>query len=250
MQPCRKSLLRPFLLTMLLAPLLGGCASQPEYPGATPDPLEPVNRVTYQFNDTFDRFLLKPVAKGYKKVTPSLVRQGVGNFFGNLGYPFVIFNNLLQGKPGAAVSDTGRLLVNTTVGLGGLIDVASDIGLEEHKEDLGQTLAVWGVPAGPYVVIPFLGPATLRDAVSRPADIGFNGLYYIDDRSLRDKLFVLEIIDMRARLLAADSQIEASNDPYLFVRSSYLQRREYLIYDGDPPMDDFFEEQFLDEDGG
>lgn len=250
MQPPRQIPLRPFLLAILLAPLLAGCASQPEYPGATPDPLEPVNRVTYQFNDAFDRVLLKPVAKGYKKVTPGLFRQGVGNFFSNLGYPFVIFNNLLQAKPGAALSDTGRLVVNTTVGLGGLIDVASDIGLEEHNEDLGQTLAVWGVPAGPYIVLPFLGPATLRDAISRPADIGFNGLYYINDRSVRDKLFVLQIVDMRARLLTADSQIEASNDPYLFVRSSYLQRREYLIYDGNPPMDDFFEEEFLDDDGG
>lgn len=235
------------LLLSAVALLIGGCATQDTPPGITPDPLEPVNRVTYQFNDAVDTVLLKPVARGYKAVTPSLVRQGVGNFFTNLGYPFVIFNNLLQGKPGAAVSDTGRLLINTTVGLGGILDVASDVGLEKHNEDLGQTLAVWGVPAGPYVVLPFLGPATLRDAVSRPADIGFNGLYYVNDRSVRDKLFVLEIIDMRARLLPLESQIEASTDPYLFVRESYLQRREFLIYDGNPPEDDFFEEEFLDE---
>ena len=187
------------------------------------------------------------MAKGYRKVTPALARQGVGNFFSNLAYPAVIVNNLLQGKAGAALSDTGRLLVNTTVGLGGLLDVASDIGLEEHDEDFGQTLAVWGVPAGPYVVLPFLGPSTLRDAVTRPADAALNGLYYVDDASVRDKLVVLDIIDLRARLLVAESQIESSNDPYLFVRESYLQRREYLIYDGDPPMDDFFEEEFLDE---
>ncbi len=234
-------------LLAVLAGSLGGCSSQPTYPGETPDPLEPINRVTYAFNDGVDTVILKPLAKGYKAVTPPLARRGVSNFFDNLAYPVVIVNNLLQGKPGAALSDTGRFLVNSTVGLAGLLDVGESLGWEKNDEDFGQTLAVWGVPRGPYLVLPFLGPSTIRDAFGRPADAALNGLYWIEDASVRDKLFVLSIIDIRMRLLPAESQIESSNDPYLFVRESYLQRREYLIYDGNPPEDDFFEEEFLDE---
>ncbi|MEJ2604120.1 MAG: VacJ family lipoprotein [Gammaproteobacteria bacterium] len=227
--------------------MLGGCASQETQPGITPDPLEKINRATYQFNDVVDSAVLKPIAKGYKKVTPALVRRGVGNFFNNLQTPRIALNNLLQGKPGAALSDMGRLVVNSTVGLGGLIDVASDLGLEEHEEDLGQTFAVWGIPQGPYLVLPFLGPSSPRDAFGQLGALGLSGIRYIDNTSVRDKLWILGFIDVRARLLAVESQIEASNDPYLFVRESYLQRREYLIYDGNPPMDDFFEDEFLDE---
>lgn len=227
--------------------LLAGCAAQATPPGITPDPLEKINRVTYGFNDAFDEVLLKPVAKGYKNVTPPLVRRGVGNFFDNLREPYIIVNSLLQGKPGGALAGTGRLLVNSTVGLGGLIDVGSDLGLEKRDEDFGQTLAVWGVPRGPYIVLPFLGPSSPRDAFGQLGDLGLNGVRFINDTSARDKLTVLAIVDIRARLLPLESQIESSNDPYLFVRESYLQRREYLIYDGYPPEDDFFEEEFLDE---
>lgn len=234
------------LLAVVL--LVTGCATS----GRTPvehDPWEPLNRGIYQFNDFGDRILLKPVAKGYKKILPSFARRGVSNFVDNLATPRSALNNFLQGKPMRGFDDIARFLFNSTLGIGGLIDVASAGGLEEYDEDFGQTFAVWGMPSGPYVVLPFMGPSTLRDAVARPLDVLADPLYHHDDSSVRDPLVVLRLIDMRHRLLAAEGFIEDSQDPYITLRESFLQNRDYVIYDGDPPIDDFYDdfEDFEDD---
>lgn len=240
--------LLPLLLTAFAAASLAGCASTAQQSGeGAADPLEPFNRKVYAFNDVFDRFLLKPIAKGYDRLTPNVVRQGIGNFFSNLGYTTVILNGFLQGKPVQGLQDTGRLVLNTTIGIGGIVDVATGAGLEEHEEDFGQTLAVWGVPRGPYLVLPFMGPSTLRDAPATAVDFFTEGERLIDDSSIEDKLTILEIIDTRARLLAVDKTVQKAYDPYITIREAFLQRRQYLIHDGNPPLDDTFEEEFLDE---
>lgn len=229
-----------------LALLLCGCAAEEtrvEY-----DPLEPLNRGVHQVNDLTDRVLLKPVAKGYKAIVPGFARNGVSNFFDNLATPRSSLNNFLQGKPARGFDDIARFLFNSTIGLGGLLDVASHGGLEEYDEDFGQTLAVWGVADGPYIVLPFLGPSTLRDAFVRPADIFLDPLFYYDETSVRDKVIVLQIIDLRTRLLKADRLLEDSKDKYITIRESYLQNRNYVIYDGDPPDDDDFYDDFEDFD--
>lgn len=232
-------------LSLPLIVLLSGCAASDarvEY-----DPLEPLNRGVHQINDVTDRVLLKPVAKGYKAVVPSFARSGVSNFFDNLGTPRSAINNFLQGKPKRGFDDIARFLFNSTLGIGGLVDIASRGGLEEYDEDFGQTLAVWGVPDGPYIVLPFLGPSTLRDAFVRPADIFADPMYYLDDSTVRDKLVVLNIIDLRTRLLSADRLLEDSKDRYITIRESYLQNRNFVIHDGNPPMDDDFYDDFEDD---
>ena len=156
------------------------------------DPWEPLNRVTYAFNDGLDTVTLRPISKGYKKIVPGFVRRGISNFFANLRTPLIIVNNLLQGKGRDALSDTGRLLVNSTVGIGGLIDVATPAGLEEHDEDFGQTLAKWGVPDGPFLMVPFLGPRTLKDAITIPLNFLFDPLFYYENSSVRDKVWIIE----------------------------------------------------------
>ncbi len=231
------------LLTTLL---LAGCGGAPEQ-RSDADPWEPVNRVVFDINEAVDKATLKPVARAYEKVMPQPVRTGVGNFMRNLETPASSVNNLLQGKPAAAISELLRFAVNTTWGIGGLFDVASRGGLEARPEDFGQTAAVWGVPPGPYLMLPFRGPSTLRDALLMPADWFMDPLYQYDDSSVRDKLVVLRIIDMRARLLPAEKFLDDSKDRYLTLRESYLQNREYEIYDGNPPEDDEFFDEFFDE---
>lgn len=216
--------------------LCSGCASLP--PGAKPnpeDPYERFNRAMYIFNDSLDRAVLKPVATGYHNYVPSPIRSGIGNFFTNLGTPIDILNNLLQGKLLNALSDTGRLVINTTIGIGGLFDPASAIGLVEHDEDFGQTLAVWGVPSGPYLVLPFFGPSGIRDGVGDLVDTYADPLYYYDENPEQYYLYALHYIDLRASLLQADDLLQDAFDPYAFIRDAYLQRREYVIYDGNPP---------------
>jgi phospholipid-binding lipoprotein MlaA len=229
---------------------LAGCVSTPEEARVDYDPLEPVNRGMYQVNDVLDRALTRPVAKAYNAVLPEPVRNGVTNFSNNLTTPASSLNNFLQGKPGDGFGELARFIINSTAGIGGLFDIAANNGLEPRTEDFGQTAAVWGVPNGPYVMLPFRGPSTLRDAVLMPLDILVDPLYQYNDSSVRDPLFVLRIINLRARLLRLDDMLEDSADPYVTLRESFLQNREFEIYDGDPPSDDddLFDEFLEDED--
>ena len=205
-----------------------------------------MNRSFFSATRTIDRATTRPLAKGYRKIIPTPLRKGVSNFFRNLTTPRSIINNFLQGKPGRGFSETGRFLLNSTIGIGGLIDVATAGGLEEYREDFGQTAAVWGIPNGPFVMLPMLGPQTLRDAILLPVDIVVDPLYQYDNTSVRDKLYILRLIDLRYRLLSTDKFLQDSKDPYVTTRESYLQNREYEIYDGDPPIDDDYFDEFLD----
>jgi phospholipid-binding lipoprotein MlaA len=221
---------------LIAAAFLGGCASVPG-PSAKGDPLESFNRASYAFNDAVDKAVLKPVAQGYQAVTPSFVRAGVTNAFENVSDVKTALNNLLQGKVGNAASDVGRVVVNTVLGVFGLWDVATPMGLEKHEEDFGQTLGKWGVGSGPFIMLPLLGPSTLRDSVGRVPDsyAGYN--YHIDHRRTANSLFVTEIINGRAGLLAAEKTLdEAALDKYIFLRDAYLQRRLRLVHDGKVPQ--------------
>jgi phospholipid-binding lipoprotein MlaA len=236
------------LVTLVLTSLLGACASVPPEQRTDSDPWEPLNRPLYSINTTIDKVTLKPLAKGYEKVLPRPVRTGISNFMRNLVTPRSALNNFLQGKPAYGFTELGRFLLNSTVGIGGLFDVATASGLEAHREDFGQTAAVWGVPDGPYVIVPFFGPKTLRHAVLLPIDFASNLLWHYDNSSVRDKLYILRAIELRQRLFAAEKLLDDSKDKYITVRESYLQNREYQIYDGDPPEDDEFFDEFLEED--
>lgn len=227
--------MKVYSLGILLAVslLLGGCATPMRIVTPDPrDPLESINRATYQFNERLDQTLVKPVAQTYKDVIPAPLQTGVSNFFSNAKYPLTLANNILQAKLTHAANDVGRLLLNTTLGLGGFLDPASRIGLERYDEDFGQTLGKWGVPAGPYLMLPFLGPYTLRDAVGGIADDFAEPRGYVKDTTARWSLWAGDKLDRRVRLLDADSVLERTGDPYAFVRSAYLQRREYQVKDG------------------
>jgi len=227
---------------------LSACTSIPPDARTESDPWEPLNRSLFSMNVAIDKVSTKPLAKGYRKITPRLIRTGIGNFFGNLIAPRSAINHFLQGKPGRGVSELGRFVINSTIGVGGLIDIATPSGLEEHQEDFGQTAAVWGIPDGPYVMLPILGPRTLRDAILTPVDVVVDPLYQYNNSSVRDKVYVLRLIHLRYQLLAAEKFLEDSKDRYVTTRESYLQNREYEIYDGDPPVDDDFFDEFLEED--
>ncbi len=214
--------------------LLSGCASTT---ASKADPLEGLNRATYRFNDAVDEAVFKPVAKGYQAVTPTFFRAGVTNLFTNIGDVATALNNLLQGKGGHAASDTGRFLINSTLGVLGLFDVATPMGLEKHNEDFGQTLGVWGVNSGPFLMLPLMGPSTLRDAAGRPVDAYAGYSRYVDHIPSRNSAFGLEVIDLRANLLGASSTLDAAAlDKYQFVRDAYLQRRLRSVYDGKAPQ--------------
>lgn len=226
--------LRKFLALAVMAVGLSGCATS----GNPKDPLEGFNRAMFAFNDGLDTVLIKPVAKGYDAVLPSPVRTGVTNFFGNIADLFIGVNNLLQGKPDQAFSDFGRVIINSTIGILGLFDVATEAGLEKHEEDFGQTFGRWGVGDGAYVVIPFFGPRTVRDTVGLVLDVKTDPVANLADVSTRNSLLALRVIDNRADLLPADKVIEqAALDKYSYVRDGYLQRRRNLIHDGNPPRD-------------
>lgn len=231
--------------------LLSGCAIKPAAPKedrSPADPWEPLNRQIHGFNTGLDRFTLKPIAKGYEKVVPQVMRTGVGNFSSNLRTPLNALNHFLQGKGRTGMNEIGRFIANSTIGVLGIIDVATYMGMEQHNEDFGQTFAVWGVPAGPFVVVPILGPRTLRHAVSIPLNIYGDLLIHYDNASVRDKLYILRLIDIRQRLFKAETLLEGSQDRYLSVREAYLQHRQYVIHDGDPPVDDdLFDDLFDDE---
>jgi phospholipid-binding lipoprotein MlaA len=221
----------------LLALAFTGCASLP--PGREPDPKDPFeryNRAAFSFNDALDRAILKPVARAYKFVTPDLVQQGVANFFGNIGDIPTAVNDILQGKPKQAVTHVGRFALNTTVGVLGLFDVASAMGLERRREDFGQTLGTWGLGSGPYVVLPVFGPSSVRDTFGLVADFGLDPLVYVRDDGWRYGLVGLRAIEQRASVLDIEKTFKAIEiDPYLFTRDAYLTRRRNSVYDGNPP---------------
>lgn len=201
------------------------------------DPLEGFNRGVQSFNDGVDNALLKPVAEAYVKVVPSFVRTGIGNFFGNLGDGWSAVNHLLQGKPEGALNMTLRMAVNTTFGLGGLLDVAGEAGLERQSEDLGQTLGVWGLPAGPYLVLPLLGPSSVRDSIGTAAGLSSRtSPEYTDDQAVANAGFLLGVVHARAGLLGASKLLDdIALDRYTFLRDAYLARRRNLVHDGNPP---------------
>jgi phospholipid-binding lipoprotein MlaA len=219
------------------ASLLAGCASLP--PGSTPDPKDPFeryNRAAFSFNDAIDKALLKPISQGYKAVMPSFVQRGITNFFANLSDIPTFVNDVLQGKGTMAATHLGRLAINTTFGLGGVMDVATPMGLERQREDFGQTLGKWGLGSGPYVVLPLLGPSSVRDALALPADFYLDPVHHVADVPWRNSLAATRIVQRRASFLEAEKTLKSIElDPYLFMRDAYLSRRRSLIYDGDPP---------------
>ncbi|KAF1066628.1 MAG: putative phospholipid-binding lipoprotein MlaA [Pseudomonas citronellolis] len=210
-------------MSLALAPFLAQAASED-------DPWESINRPIFTFNDTIDTYALRPLAQGYQKVTPNFVQDGVHNFFSNIGDVRNLVNDLLQGKARHAGIDTSRLLFNTTFGLAGLFDVTTHMGLQRNDEDFGQTLGYWGVGSGPYVMLPLLGPSTLRDAPSKIPDAYTDMYPYIDDVAVRNSLYGLDILDTRADLLKSEKLI--SGDKYTFIRNAYLQNREFKVKDG------------------
>ena len=225
------------LLALAALLLTGACATTgPHDPS---DPWEGLNRKTYAFNQKLDEAVLKPAAHGYVKVTTPFIRARVSNFFGNLADIGTSLNDVLQGKLPYAINDAGRIIVNTTFGVAGFWDVASDLGVDKRDEDFGQTLGWWGVPSGPYFVIPFLGPSTARDAPARIVDPEWFYSRAIDNNTLAWSLWGLDVVQTRAQLLKATNVLEqAALDPYLFTRDAWLQRRRNQVYDGKPPLED------------
>lgn len=218
------------IITMILALVLSGCAtSNPK------DPFENFNRVMFNFNDALDQAAVKPAAEAYSNL-PSFVQTGVSNFFGNLNDVWTGANNFMQGKIEEGLSDVMRVTLNTTMGLGGLLDIGSEAGLAKHNEDFGQTLGKWGVASGPYVVLPVFGPSTLRDTVVYPLDMEANPWHHVRPVHTRTIGSVVRAVDIRAQVLNASSLVEdAALDRYQFIRDAYLQRRQNRVYDGDPP---------------
>lgn len=238
----RSSCLRPGL-GLLLALSLAGCASTVSKNDPR-DPLEGWNRRVQKFNDNLDDYFMKPVSRGYQWVTPSFVDRGVTNFFSNVDDINVIANDLLQFKLAQSGSDFGRLLVNTTLGLGGLVDVASNLKMSKHNEDLDQTLGHWGLPSGPYLVLPLVGPSTPRGAFGMAGDSAANPINWVTPAAIPYGSGTLKTLDMRADLLSASKIVdEASVDRYEFIRNAYFQQRNYLIHDGNPPVDEEMEEE-------
>ncbi len=250
MQHTKYRLLRAALCTIIVT-MFAGCAGNippaAKENRAPSDPWEPLNRRIHNFNQGVDKVSFKPLAKGYQRVLPETMQRGVNNFSKNLLGPLFIINNFLQGKFRRGFSETGRFLANSTWGILGLVDVGADLGMEPYREGFGQTLAVWGVPDGPYVVVPILGPRTLRGAVTIPLFFLADPLHYVDDDTLRWSIYAVRAVDLRANLFTAEALIEDSFDRYLTIRESYLQHQQFLIYDGDPPEDDDFYDDFYDE---
>ncbi|VAW54994.1 Outer-membrane-phospholipid-binding lipoprotein MlaA [hydrothermal vent metagenome] len=234
------------LITYLLS---SGCATL-DGPPNPDDPFESYNRSMFAFNETVDKYAFKPAAEGYQAIMPNFASKGVSNFFSNVDDIVVFVNQLLQFKLAEAVATSARFVFNTTFGLLGLIDVASDMDLPKHNEDFGQTLATWGVGSGPYIVMPLIGPLTIRDTAGLAVDWTYFDPIF-NRQTLRQSLVTLTIkyIDVRAGLLKATNILdETVPDKYAFVRDAYLSRREFLIYDGNPP-DDFNENELFDDEG-
>ena len=235
---------------LALGVILAGCASKDSPTFDERDPFEPVNRVVFRINDVADRILFRPLAAGYEFVVPDLGRQGVNNFFSNVGTVGDMVNNFLQGKPRLGFSDAARLALNTTVGWFGLFDPATDVGLAKHNEDFGQTLGVWGFPPGPYVMLPIFGPQTVRSTVGFiTVDRQTRVLRYDKNTRKRQALVALNVIRIRTNLRFLNKQLDRSYDPYVFVRDAILQRQRFLRYDGRPPQTDdaLQDDEFADE---
>jgi len=232
LNPLLKKLILIFSMTLLSA-----CASVPGGPSEG-DPFESYNRAMFS-NDTLDEYFLKPVAEGYDAILPSPAKTGVSNFFNNIGDIFVVLNDILQFKFQQAIEDASRLVFNSTIGLYGLIDVATPMGLPKHNEDLGQTLATWGVADGPYIVLPFFGSRTLRDTSDVIFLATYDPIYDIENKEALYGTIFLKTIDTRYKLLKVSRIVEqAALDKYSFIRDAYLQNRKNLIYDGNPPEEE------------
>lgn len=230
---------------LFLAAALAGCASNRAYNPA--DPLEPFNRGVYKFNDAVDKAVIKPVARGYKAVIPATGRIMLSNFFSNLNDVVVTANDLLQLKLVQGFSDGMRFFVNSTIGVFGLIDVASSGGLKKHHEDFGQTLGRWGIGSGPYLVLPVLGPSTLRDGVGDYFDTYYDPVYQFKPSRTRNQVYATKQINRRAALLDQEQVLdEAMIDPYEFIRDAYLLHRQSEVYDGDPPRRKYDDEESSD----
>ena len=217
-----------------MAGLLGGCATS----GNPKDPIEGFNRAMFAVNEGLDTVIIKPVAQGYDAALPQPVKTGVTNFFANIADVFIAVNNLLQGKVPEAFSDAGRVVVNSTLGILGVVDVATEMGLEKHEEDFGQTFGRWGVGNGAYVVVPFFGPRTVRDTAGLVLDVYADPVANVDHVATRNTLLAIRVVSDRANMLPADKVIEeAALDKYSYIRDGYLQRRRSLIHDGNAPRE-------------
>jgi phospholipid-binding lipoprotein MlaA len=242
MKPTTSTTARRIGVMLFAGVTLSACATS----GNPKDPYEGLNRAVFTFNDTIDKAALKPVAIAYKKVLPSFVQTGVNNFFGNLSDVWSAVNNLLQGKGEAGMSDVTRVALNSTLGLLGVLDIASEARIPKHNEDFGQTLGYWGVKPGPYLMLPLLGSSTLRDTVALPVDFRGDPWYYKDPTNVRNIGAAVRLVDKRATLLGASNLMEdASLDRYQFLRDAYLQRRESQVFDGESGPSDPYPE--LDE---
>lgn len=232
----------------LLLLLLGACATAP--PRSDPrDPWERMNRATYAFNDKFDKAVFRPVARGYRNTVPHVVQTGIRNAFDNVDTTIVMLNDLLQGQLTPFMHDTSRLLVNTVIGVGGLFDPATAMGLEKGDRDFGQTLGKWGAHAGPYLVLPFLGPSDVRDTFGRAADTFSTPRAYISNTWWKYGSWSLEKVDGRSRYLEADRVLDSAYDPYAFLRNAYLQNRAFKVRGGSSQSEADEEQKMLEESG-
>ena len=234
------------LAIVVAACALGACATPPIKHKDPRDPWERMNRATDRFNDKLVRHVAMPVGYAYRRVTPGFVRTGISNFFSNLQTPDIIANDLLQAKFKTSISDTGRLLMNTVVGVGGLLDPATPAGLAKHDNDFGRTLGTWGLHPGPYLVIPLLGPADLRDGIGRVADGYASPLNYVNNTTVHYGLYGLDVLDIDSTTLIPAYELIDSQHPfdqYSFMRNAYLQRREFLIHGTSPDTEKDLEKE-------
>jgi len=238
------------MAALALSATLTGCATLPNGHPAPGDPWERMNRSIWKFDNALDHAVLRPVARGYVRVTPTPVRQSISNFMTNLTYSDTIINDLLQGKLSDGGNDIARLIVNTTVGIGGLFDPASRMDLDRHSTDVGQTLGIWGLGRGPYLVIPFLGPSDVRDAFGSAADEYLTPRAYLNDFYTRWSLYLVNKLDQRAGLLDQDRLIDSAYDSYTFVRNAYLQNREFKVHGSQAERPETPEDLSPDADGG
>ncbi len=241
---------RTRLLSALCLLLLCACATLPPGPRNPRDPWERMNRTTYKFNDKVDKAILRPLARGYHKVTPGFAQTGVRNFMDNLNYSIVMLNDLLQGQIKPFFSDTLRLVVNTTIGIGGLFDPATRMGIDKNDRDLGQTFGKWGIGSGPYVVLPFLGPSDVRDAFGRLGDDFSTPRQYIRNPYWDYGLWALDVLDTHARLLPLDRVLDSAYDPYAFLRNAYLQNRDFKVNGGQSASEEEQEQKLFEESSG